>query len=105
MGFIRPCVQVSCEARSVVALRAARRKSAGGGNRPRVRGRTGRASTSLGCPLVSPDGRSAAALPPGQPSFGLAPPTIGFSSAPARLLTPLPEPRAEFGATRHLTVS
>jgi hypothetical protein len=56
----------------------------GGGNRTRVRGSTDRTSTSLGCPLISPDGRSAAALPPGQPSCGLTPPAIGSPSAPAR---------------------
>jgi hypothetical protein len=34
--------------------------------------------------------------------LSLAPPAIGSPLAPARSLTPLPEPRAEFGATRHL---
>jgi integrase len=37
----------------------------GGGNRTRVRSRTGGASTSIGCPFSSPAGRGAAALPTG----------------------------------------
>ena len=42
--------------------------SGGGGNRTRVRGRTGRTSTSVVRALVSPDGRFADDLPAGQPS-------------------------------------
>ena len=61
-----------------------------------------RASTGVAHPLISPGRPVVSDLPPGQPSCGLTPPAIGFPSGPARFMTPLPEPRAEFGATRHL---
>jgi hypothetical protein len=78
--------------------------SGGGGNRTRVRGRTGQSIYKLRLPFESrPDGRGAAALPPGQPSFGLAPPAIGFPLAPARSLSAGSEPRAQLGPPRHLT--
>src|SRR5581483_890214 len=55
----------------------------GGGNRTRVHSRTERASTSVGGTWISPAGRSATALPTGQPSFSVAPPAIGVPSAPS----------------------
>jgi hypothetical protein len=71
-----------------------------------VRGRTGESVYKRSQHFRSrPGGRGAGALPPGQPSFGLTPPAIGVPSGPARFLTPLPGPRAESGATRHLSVS
>ena len=61
-----------------------------------------RASTSLGCALLSPAGRC-------QPTYRRAShplvSRLGRLALPwrrARSLTPLPEPRAESGATRHL---
>ena len=78
-------------------------RGGGGGNRTRVRGRTGQSVYERSPHFSSrPDGRCASDLPPGQPSCGLAPPAIGSPSGPARFLTPLPGPRAELGATRHL---
>src|SRR5262249_16398 len=43
-------------------------KSGGGGNRTRVRGRTDRTSTSLGCPLLSP-GRPGGSRPTAGPAL------------------------------------
>ena len=51
--------------RSPVPRRGRRPDDGGGGNRTRVRGRTDRASTSLGCPSDSPAGRWTADQPPG----------------------------------------
>src|SRR5213082_3189762 len=68
MAFIRAYFPVSCEGQSVAARGAARRENGGGGNRTRVRGRTGRASTSLGCPLLSP-GRPGCSRPTAGPAI------------------------------------
>ena len=63
-----------------------------------------RASTSVVCGLISPGSRFADDLPTGQPILWSHPSGDPASpSGPARFLTPLPESRAEFGATRHLT--
>src|SRR5262245_14223841 len=78
-------------------------KGGGGGNRTRVRGRTGQSVYECSLRFSShPGSRFAGNLLPGQPSCDLTPPAIGAPSGPARSLTPLPGPRAELGATRHL---
>jgi hypothetical protein len=57
----------------------------GGGNRTRVRSRTGLNVYRYSSPLRSrPAGRWVSDLPPGQPSCGLTPPAIGAPSGPAR---------------------
>src|SRR5260221_8971825 len=84
----------------VLALHPA---NGGGGNRTRVRGRTDRTSTSLGCPLISP-GRPECSRPTAGPAILLSHASGDWHSFGASpLLAPLPEPRAEFGATRYLT--
>src|SRR5881397_2199530 len=90
------------EAHAAPAKRC-RGKDGGGGNRTRVRGRTGRASTSLGCPLISP-GRPECSRPTAGPAILWSHASgdwLSFGASP--LLAPLPEPRAELGATRYLT--
>ena len=62
-----------------------------------------RTSTSLGCPLISP-GRPECSRPTAGPAILWSHASgdwLSFGASP--LLAPLPEPRAEFGATRYLT--
>src|SRR5438105_3188303 len=73
--------------------------SGGGGNRTRVRGRTGQNLYKRSPPLNLARRPEADALPAGQPSFGVALWAIGSPSAPSPFLAPLPEPRAHSGAT------
>src|SRR3954451_14489036 len=75
------------------------RGSGGGGDRTRVRGRTGQNLYKRSPPLSLTRRPEADALPTGQPSFDVALWAIGSPSAPSPLLAPLPEPRAQFGAT------
>src|SRR6266487_1287238 len=62
-----------------------------------------RTSTSLGCPLISP-GRPECSRPTAGPAILWSHASgdwLSFGASP--LLAPLPEPRAELGATRYLT--
>src|SRR5437763_5276083 len=71
----------------------------GDGIRTRVRGRTGQNLYKRSPPLNLARRPEADALPAGQPSFDVALWAIGSPSAPSPLLAPLPEPRAQSGAT------
>jgi hypothetical protein len=62
------------------------RKSGGGGNRTRVRGRTGQNLYKRSPPLSLARRPEADALPTGQPSFGVALRAIGSPSAPSPLV-------------------
>ena len=70
---------------------------------PRPRTHRIRASTSLGCPLISP-GRPECSRPTAGPAILWSRASgdwLSFGASP--FLSPLTEPRAELGATRHLT--
>jgi hypothetical protein len=58
----------------------------GGGNRTRVRGRTGQSVYERSSRFVSPAGRFANDQPTGQPSFGVALRAIGTPSAPSPIV-------------------
>jgi hypothetical protein len=58
----------------------------GGGNRTRVRGRTGQSVYERSSRFISPAGRFANDLPTGQPSFSVALRAIGSPSAPSPIV-------------------